>query len=531
MVSPLLLNIALHGMEEAAGVRYLRRDTYGVETRAGSPVLVRYADDFVVMCHTEEQAVAAWHRLGEWLAPRGLAINMDKTRVVHVEHGFDFLGCNIRRYRGKLLIKPSTAAGKRIRQRLAAEVRSLRGANADAVIRRLNPIIRGWSAYYRSVVSKEVFAAIDHYLWRHTYGWALRAHPNKSRHWVVNRYFGMFNPSRQDRWVFGDRASGAYLRRFAWTKIVRHRLVMGTASPDDAALDRYWAERRRKTYSMLGGTSASLLLRQQGRCPACGTLLLDADHEPQTPQEWEQWIMTIVKALRKNALTTDGTSGTADGQATRRLLHAHCRRREAVHRRRAQRRSAALRPRGLLEPDAVKVARPVLRGPGRSNASGLPDRVCHGFTATFDDPNLVSCAGLAPVLQLVERAGLQRLVVGRVRIGKPGGGNAHLKIPSLIAGMVAGADSIDDMALLRHGGTRRLFTGVRAPSTLGTFLRTFTFGHVRQLDAVLSRLLIKLTRHTPLLPGPVSWPTSASMTRCAGPTATPSRAPAPATPP
>ncbi len=117
-------------------------------------------------------------------------------------------------------------------------------------------------------------------------------------------------------------------------------------------------------------------------------------------------------------------------------------------------------------------------------------RVCHGVTATFDDPNLVSCAGLAPVLEMAERAGLQDLVVEHVRIGKPGGVNACLKVLALVAGMIAGADSIEDMGLLRHGGMRRLFTGVRAPSTLGTFLRMFTFGHVRQLDAVASRLLI-----------------------------------------
>jgi len=126
-------------------------------------------------------------------------------------------------------------------------------------------------------------------------------------------------------------------------------------------------------------------------------------------------------------------------------------------------------------------------------------RVCHGVTAVFDDPNLVSCAGLAPVLELAERAGLQDLVAEHVRIDRPGGQHAVLKVLSLIAGMVAGADSIDDMGLLRHGAMRRLFTGVRAPSTLGTFLRSFTFGHVRQLDAVASRLLINLCRRAPLL--------------------------------
>jgi len=128
-------------------------------------------------------------------------------------------------------------------------------------------------------------------------------------------------------------------------------------------------------------------------------------------------------------------------------------------------------------------------------------RVCHGFTATFDDPNLVSCAGLAPVLQLAERAGLQQLVGEHVQLGVSGGVNAHLKIPCLVAGMIAGADSIDDMALLRHGAMKRLFTGVRAPSTLGTFLRSFTFGHCRQLDAVASRLLINLAGQAPLLAG------------------------------
>ena len=127
-------------------------------------------------------------------------------------------------------------------------------------------------------------------------------------------------------------------------------------------------------------------------------------------------------------------------------------------------------------------------------------RVCHGVTATFDDPNLVSCAGLEPVLRLAERADLQGLVGEHVALVKPAGVNAHLKVPNLVAGMIAGADSIDDMALLRHGAMRRLFTGVRAPSTLGSFLRAFTFGHVRQLDAVASRLLINLARHAPLLP-------------------------------
>ncbi|HZW43468.1 MAG TPA: IS1380 family transposase [Dermatophilaceae bacterium] len=131
-------------------------------------------------------------------------------------------------------------------------------------------------------------------------------------------------------------------------------------------------------------------------------------------------------------------------------------------------------------------------------------RVSHSFpaiSAVFDDPNLVSCAGLAPTMALAHRAGLADLVSSTLTLKAEGGANAYLKVPALVAGMVAGADSIEDMDLLRHGGLGRLFTGIRAPSTLGTFLRTFTFGHVRQLDAVASRFLTALAKNAPILPG------------------------------
>jgi len=128
----------------------------------------------------------------------------------------------------------------------------------------------------------------------------------------------------------------------------------------------------------------------------------------------------------------------------------------------------------------------------------------HGFSgvsAVLDDPNLVSCGGLVPVLALAERCGLGGLVAGTLTLKAPGGVNVQVKVPGVVAGLVAGADSITDLGLLRHGGMVRLFTGVLAPSTLGTFLRSFTFGHVRQLDAVAERFLCRLAGHTPLLPG------------------------------
>lgn len=124
-------------------------------------------------------------------------------------------------------------------------------------------------------------------------------------------------------------------------------------------------------------------------------------------------------------------------------------------------------------------------------------RVSHSVSADFDDPNLVSTAGLLPVMGLAEEAGLHELVADRVTVAGPAGANAAAKVPALVAGMVAGADSIADMGLLRHGGMGRLFSGVRAPTTLGTHLRAYTFGHVRQLDAVASRLLAGLAGRVP----------------------------------
>lgn len=327
VVSPLLLNVALHGLEEAAGVRYQRVGTDAVHTMADSPVLVRYADDLVVMCHSRDHAERVKAKLAKWLAPRGLAFNEAKTRIVHLDDGFDFLGFNVRRYGGKLLIKPSKTAVKRIRRRLSTQMRALRGGNAAVVLRTINPIVRGWAAYYRSVVSKEVFAAIDHHLWRLTYQWALRAHPNKPKHWVIARYFGQFNPSRTDRWVFGDRNSGAYMPRFVWTKIVRHQMVRGTSSPDDPTLTQYWAERRgRNPPAILGAFTLSLLRVQRGQCPLCGQLLLHADQPPQTPREWEQWLRATRKSIVKQAISQHGRLGAA-GDDKLRLVHTQCRKR------------------------------------------------------------------------------------------------------------------------------------------------------------------------------------------------------------
>jgi RNA-directed DNA polymerase len=317
-------------MEQAAGVRYRIAGVNTGKVVAGCPVLVKYADDLVVMCHSRTQAEQVKARLAEWLTPRGLVFNEDKTRIVRLEDGFEFLGFQIRRYpNGKLLIKPSKAAVQRFRKRLTTEMRALRGANAQAVISRLNPIVRGWSAYYRSVVSKKTFVWLDTHMWKLTLSWAKRRHPNKSGRWVVDRYYGAFHMTRRDRWIFGDRESGAFLAKFAWTKIIRHQQVKAWSSPDDPTLTDYWAERRRRRKPPLDASRLRLLQAQQGRCPICRDLLLLADHEPQTPHEWEQWVTVTRKAIRKQAVIVNTVHGMSNEPVALHLIHAHCARRSA----------------------------------------------------------------------------------------------------------------------------------------------------------------------------------------------------------
>ena len=128
-------------------------------------------------------------------------------------------------------------------------------------------------------------------------------------------------------------------------------------------------------------------------------------------------------------------------------------------------------------------------------------RVCHTLEPVFDDPNLIAFGGLPAVMRLAEHAGLHDLVDDRVTVPGTAGANASVKVSAIIAGMIAGADSFSDLDVLRHGGMGRVFTGQRAATTLGTHLRGYRFGHVRQLDAVAARLLVRLARVSPILTG------------------------------
>jgi RNA-directed DNA polymerase len=323
VISPLLLNIALQGMEGAAGVSYDSRGS----VKPGCPTVITYADDFVVLCHSREQAETVRARISAWLKDRGLSLNKEKTRIGRIDDGFDFLSFTIRRYhvRGgsKVLTKPSRDAVKKIRRRITDELRALRGASPLEVIGTLNPVIRGQANYFRPGASKKAYQRLDNHLWQHLYKWARRRHPNKSRRWVTARYFGSFHPQRRNRWVYGDRETGAYLHQYAWTKIVRHVPVPGRYSPDDPALAHYWADRRRKRKPPQLAPSWQHALREQhGQCPLCREPLLFTDRLPDSPSQWETWYAAIRKAMTRQVITEHHS-----GRTTHRLVHAHCARR------------------------------------------------------------------------------------------------------------------------------------------------------------------------------------------------------------
>jgi RNA-directed DNA polymerase len=309
VISPLLANIALHGMEEALGVRRNSRGEI-----CGPRAVVRYADDFVCFCETKEDAdYVCEHILPAWLAHRGLTLSPEKTRVVHLTEGFDFLGFTIRHYRDattatgyKLLITPSKAAVKVIRQRLRDEWRALRSQSATAVVQRLNPVIRGQANYYRIAVATRTFKSLDHYLFQRAWRYAQCMHRNKPARWRKNRYWSPWNQQRADRWVFGDKHTGVYLLKYSWFPIQRHVLIQGAASPDDATLRDYFADRMQCHVARhLPAYEARIAQRTRGQCAVCREPLLGTEH------------------LEQHHLRPRSQGGT-DDLANKVLVHLYC---------------------------------------------------------------------------------------------------------------------------------------------------------------------------------------------------------------
>jgi RNA-directed DNA polymerase len=271
IISPLLANIALDGMERLFGAE--RSDGRQVipSLRKGSDQginLIRYADDFVVTAPSREVLEnIVVPRLAAFLAGRGLELSVAKTRIVHIDEGFDFLGFNIRRFpNGKLLVQPQKQKVSAHRSALTAFLRQNRQRPTAEVIMALSPVIRGWCNYYRHAVAKRTFSVLDHHVWRITYRWAKRRHPNKSRHWVVKRYYGV---DQGRGWVLCD--GRLRLPSHNETRVSRFVKVKGKVSPFDPSLRDYWEDRRQRRLVREAGrfNRVHLLKQQEGRCAVC----------------------------------------------------------------------------------------------------------------------------------------------------------------------------------------------------------------------------------------------------------------------
>jgi RNA-directed DNA polymerase len=327
VISPLLANIALHGMEyqikEYVGsLKYLDKNK---KNRMDSVSLIRYADDFVIL-HKDLTVVQGCQKIiSDWLKDMGLELKPSKTRLAHTlnpvdqeKSGFNFLGFNIRQFpvgkyhsgkntQGELLgyktiITPSKEKVKVHYDKIADVISRHKAAPQRALIQHLNPIIRGWSNYYSTVVSKVAYAELDHLMYLKTRAWAKRRHPNKNMGEIVNLYWMTIG---DDNWVFAARKVNKPLRllNHADTPIVRHVKVKGESSPYDGNLV-YWSKRKGENPEMPTRV-VTLLKKQKGKCAQCNLHFREED------------VMEIDHIIPKS-------KGGKDKYDNWQLLHRHC---------------------------------------------------------------------------------------------------------------------------------------------------------------------------------------------------------------
>jgi RNA-directed DNA polymerase len=230
IVSPILANMTLDGIETLLLKRFPKMKVY----------FIRYADDLIVTAPTKEIAEEARETLREFLAVRGLELSPEKTVITHIDEGFDFLGWNLRKYKGLLMTKPSRKSIEAVTRKIRTILRKARAWTQEQLIDALNPVIRGWTNYHRHSVAKKVFGKLDAYLWTVTWQWAIRRHPNKGHTWIAHRYW---HSEGNRNWVF--RTTENTLVLFSDAKIRRHAMPKLDANP---YLDKdYFLERKERT--------------------------------------------------------------------------------------------------------------------------------------------------------------------------------------------------------------------------------------------------------------------------------------------
>jgi RNA-directed DNA polymerase len=322
VISPLLANIALHGMEERikqfaetlpSKAKKSKRD------KRSNLNLIRYADDFVILHEDITVVQRCKEIISEWLKGMGLELKPSKTRLAHTltqyeqeEPGFDFLGFTVRQFtvgkyhstQGfKTIITPSKKKQKVHYDKIASVIETYKAAPQAALISQLNPLIRGWSNYYATVVSKDTYSAIDNLMYQKLEAWAKHRHPNKSGKWVAKKYWQTIDG---DNWVFATREEGQNplrLLKHSQTPIVRHVKVKDESSPYDGN-SVYWSTRMGNNPEMPTRVS-KLLKRQKGKCVHCGLYFREED------------VMEVDHRIPKS-------QGGKDSYDNFDLLHRHC---------------------------------------------------------------------------------------------------------------------------------------------------------------------------------------------------------------
>ncbi|HEY9710886.1 MAG TPA: reverse transcriptase domain-containing protein, partial [Oculatellaceae cyanobacterium] len=324
VISPLLANIALHGMEKR--IEELAESLPGKKAvNRTALTFVRYADDFVILHEDITVVQRCKDAISEWLKDMGLELKPSKTRIAHTLNwygqespGFDFLGFNIRQHPAgkytsgkhkdkklgfKTIITPSKEKVQGHIRHIAREIDNHKVAPQGALIGNLNPIIRGWANYYSAVISKAIYAKLDSLMFQKLQSWARRRHSNKGGHWVSRRYWHSIGG---DNWSFATEKGGqtvSKLLKHAETKIVRHVKVKGDASPYDAD-HVYWSTRMGKNPEMPKRV-ATLLKRQKGKCTHCGLYFREDD------------VMEVDHRIPR-------ANGGKDSYENWDLLHRHC---------------------------------------------------------------------------------------------------------------------------------------------------------------------------------------------------------------
>ena len=262
--SPLLSNIGLHGLEEF------------VKNYSKKMGIIRYADDFVITAKSRKELEEIIPAVKQWLLERGLELSEEKTRLRHIDEGFNFLGFNARHYAGKLLIKPQKEKVLAFCKKIGGIIKKMATVKQEVLIKKLNPILRGFANYYQGAVSKEIFGYIKTRVWQYLWNWCKRRHLKRRLKWVKDKYFRRIQGVD---WTFccevkdrKGRNKPLCLHNIHRTPIIRHIKVKGTASPFDGELTEYWEKRLTKlgrTKWAKGSKYEQVAKQQDWKCPNC----------------------------------------------------------------------------------------------------------------------------------------------------------------------------------------------------------------------------------------------------------------------